>query len=163
LNKVKEDYVIIRKKTEKRESMDESYSQSAGRHLMDAKILLDEERWDNALYLAGYVPECSFKAVLELFMDRQAVRTYGHLLAEMQGVALERLRILYPEVEAWLSRSRLEGTVLDEGHPQRRYAKSGIWTEDQAKEAIKRAREIYEETILELVLDGRLSGKELQI
>jgi hypothetical protein len=33
----------------------ESFSQAAGRHLQDAKILCEQERWDNAVYLAGYV------------------------------------------------------------------------------------------------------------
>ena len=40
--------------------MQESFSQAAGRHLQDAKILCEQERWDNAVYLAGYVVECPF-------------------------------------------------------------------------------------------------------
>jgi hypothetical protein len=35
----------------------ESFPQAASRHLQDAKILLDKQRWDNAVYLAGYVVE----------------------------------------------------------------------------------------------------------
>ena len=47
--------------------MQESFSQAAGRHLQDAKILCEQERWDNAVYLAGYVVECSFKVLIEIF------------------------------------------------------------------------------------------------
>lgn len=45
--------------------MEESFIQAAGRHLHDAKILLVQNRWDNAVYLAGYVVECTFKVVVE--------------------------------------------------------------------------------------------------
>jgi hypothetical protein len=34
--------------------LSESFPQAAARHLHDAKILLDKQRWDNAVYLAGY-------------------------------------------------------------------------------------------------------------
>ena len=44
--------------------MQESFSSSAGRHLQDAQILLREKRWYNAVYLAGYVVECSFKVLV---------------------------------------------------------------------------------------------------
>jgi hypothetical protein len=46
-------------------------------------------------------------------------------------------------------------------HPERRYYKSGIWNQTEAKEAVNRAEEIYQEIIPKLVLDGRLSSKEL--
>lgn len=45
--------------------MQESFSSSAGRHLQDAKALLEYQRWDNAVYLAGYVVECSFKVLID--------------------------------------------------------------------------------------------------
>jgi len=32
----------------------DSFVQAAGRHLQDAKLLLEHERWDNAVYLSGY-------------------------------------------------------------------------------------------------------------
>lgn len=35
--------------------MTELFASAAGRHLQDAKILLSKNRWDNAIYLAGYV------------------------------------------------------------------------------------------------------------
>jgi HEPN domain-containing protein len=38
--------------------MTELFASAAGRHLQDAKILLSKKRWDNAIYLAGYVVEC---------------------------------------------------------------------------------------------------------
>ncbi|MFM6225208.1 MAG: hypothetical protein ACKPCK_17855, partial [Dolichospermum sp.] len=60
-----------------------------------------------------------------------------------------------------LPASRTMGTVLDQYHPERRYYKSGIWNQTQAEEAVNTAEEIYQEIIPKLVLDGRLSSKEL--
>ena len=141
--------------------MSESFSQAAARHLYDANVLLSRQRWDNAVYLAGYVVECSFKVLVEKYIDQAAVKKYGHDLAALQGKAMERLRLIYPVLDIQLPASRTTGTVLDQDHPARRYAKSGLWNEIQAKEALGRAEEIYLEIIPRLVLDGRISSKEL--
>lgn len=140
----------------------ESFPQAASRHLQDAKILLDKQRWDNAVYLAGYVVECSFKVLVEIYIPegKKAVKKYGHDLTELQGTAMDRLRLMYP-VLMQLPSDRTMGTVLDQNHPERRYYKSGIWNQTQAGEAVNRAEEIYQEIIPKLVLDGRLSSKEL--
>jgi HEPN domain-containing protein len=129
--------------------MQESYSNSAGRHLIDAKILLESQRWDNAVYLAGYVVECSFKLLVEQYFkhdnkhDKKAVKKYGHDLNELEGRAMERLRVLYPILDRQLPASRIMDTVLGQDHPERRYAKSPLWSEEQAKLAVQRAEEIY--------------------
>ncbi len=135
----------------------ENYQQATARHLQDAKHLLGQQRWDNAVYLAGYVVECSFKVLVEVYVDSSSTKKYGHNLAELQGKAMERLRLIYPAVDMQLPASRTMGTVLDEDHPERRYAISGLWSETQATEATQRAEEIYLEIIPRLILDGRIS------
>ncbi|MFM5998586.1 MAG: HEPN domain-containing protein [Dolichospermum sp.] len=141
--------------------LSESFPQAAARHLHDAKILLDKQRWDNAVYLAGYVVECSFKVLVEVYIPegKTAVKKYGHDLTELQGKAMDRLRLIYP-VLMQLPASRTMGTVLDQYHPERRYYKSGIWNQTQAEEAVNTAEEIYQEIIPKLVLDGKISSKE---
>ncbi|HEU4964992.1 MAG TPA: HEPN domain-containing protein [Bacilli bacterium] len=144
--------------------MAENFPQSAGRHLLDAMVLADNKRWDNAVYHAGYVPECAFKVLLEEYMDDKAVvKKYGHQLTHMEGIAFDRLRMMFPEVDAKFPKSRLDGTVLAEGHPERRYENSHRWTEEQALAAVERARQIYEEVILERVLDGRIKREEMDV
>jgi HEPN domain-containing protein len=142
--------------------LSESFPQAAARHLHDAKILLNKKRWDNAVYLAGYVVECGFKVLVEVYIPegKTAVKKYGHDLAEIQGKAMDRLRLIYP-VLMQLPASRTMETVLDQYHPERRYYKSGMWNKTEAKNAVKRAEQIYQEIIPKLVLDGRLSSKEL--
>ncbi len=44
--------------------MTEHYPNAAYRHLADSKTLLDAKRWQGSAYLAGYVVECSLKAVI---------------------------------------------------------------------------------------------------
>jgi HEPN domain-containing protein len=143
--------------------MQESFSSAAGRHLQDAQILLQTQRWDNAVYLAGYVVECSFKLLIEQYFknDKAAVKKYGHDLTELEGRAMERLRVLYPILDKQLPTSRTSDSVLAQDHPERRYARSELWTKEQAKLAVQRAEEIYREIISKLVLNGSISSKDI--
>ena len=143
--------------------MQESYSNSAGRHLIDAKILLESQRWDNAVYLAGYVVECSFKLLVEQYFkhDKKAVKKYGHDLNELEGRAMERLRVIYPILDRQLPSATIIDTVLAQDHPERRYAKSPLWTEKQAKLAVEAAEAIYRKIIPNLVLNGSIYSKDI--
>ena len=143
--------------------MQDSFSSSAGRHLQDAQILADAQRWDNAVYLAGYVVECSFKVLIEqnFKFGQGTARKYGHDLVELKGKAMERLRLLYPILDQQLPISRIDETVLAKNHPERRYAKSGLWSKSEAELAVQRAEAIYKETVLKLVLDGLIFSKDI--
>ena len=143
--------------------MQESFSNSAGRHLQDAQILLKEQRWDNAVYLAGYVVECSFKVLVKQYFkhDQDPAKKYGHDLTELEGRAMERLRVLYPILDRQLPASRIVDTVLAQNHPGRRYSTSGLWAEADAKTAVQRAEEIYREIISKLVLNGSIPSGDI--
>ncbi|MFM6221196.1 MAG: KGGVGR-motif variant AAA ATPase, partial [Dolichospermum sp.] len=41
---------------------------------------------------------------------------------------MNRLRLMYPVLDMQLPTSRIQRTVLSRNHPERRYDKSGIWT-----------------------------------
>jgi HEPN domain-containing protein len=135
---------------------EDSFPQAAARHLHDAQILLDKQRWDNAVYLAGYVVECSFKVLVTVYIseDIEEIKTYGHDLKKLQGKAMNRLRLMYPVLDMQLPTSRIQGTILSRNHPERRYAKSGLWNKTEAKDAVERAEQIYQEIIPKLILDG---------
>jgi hypothetical protein len=47
------------------------------------------------------------------------------------------------------------GTVLDRWHPERRYFADG-WSAPEAEHALSLASEVYQHTLAEDVLDGRL-------
>jgi len=92
--------------------MSEYFQQAAARHLHDAQCLISQQRWDNAVYLAGYVVECSFKVLVEVYIGSQTAKKYGHDLAELQGKAMERLRLIYPALDIQFPASRTMGTIL---------------------------------------------------
>ena len=112
--------------------LEASFPQAAARHLHDAEILLNvlneerEERLDNAVYLAGYVVECSFKVLVTVYLseDIEEIKTHGHDLKKLQGKAMNRLRLMYPVLDMQLPTSRIQGTILSRNHPERRYASS---------------------------------------
>jgi HEPN domain-containing protein len=72
--------------------MREKYPEAARRHLEDSKYLLDDKRWDTSAYLAGYVIECSLKAVITTPEAPPGVNVYqiGHDLQTLAG-QLERM------------------------------------------------------------------------
>jgi HEPN domain-containing protein len=151
--------------------MQESFSMSAGRHLQDAQILLTEHRWDNAVYLSGYVVECSFKVLIEQYFsqpnfsqpsrDGREAKKFGHDLTKLEGKAMERLRTMYPVLDRQLPSSRIDGTVLANDHPERRYAASNLWTAEQATVSVERASKIYMSIIPKLVLDGLIRSQDI--
>jgi HEPN domain-containing protein len=141
--------------------MAELFAQSAARHLRDAQLLIANKRWDNAIYLAGYVVECSFKELVKAHLGNAAAKAYCHDLGALQGDAMDMLRALFPFLERGIPISRTAGTVLETDHPERRYSQNGRWTESEAIEAVQRAGEIHAEVIPPLVLDGLLNFTEI--
>lgn len=141
--------------------MAEFFAQSAGRHLFDAQLLLANSRWDNAVYLAGYVVECSFKELVKAYLGEDAAKAYCHDLADLQGEAMTLLRTFFPRLEHKLPASRTAGTVLETDHPVRRYSKNDRWSETEATDAVRRAAQIHAEVIPPLVLDGLLSAGDI--
>jgi len=139
------------------------FAQAAGRHLADSETLAAGSRLDNAVYLAGYVVECSLKAVISHHSSVRDARQYGHDLAALQGQALQQLRALVPHAHLKLPASRTNGTVLEVGHPIRRYWASRRWTQQEVQAALKRASEIYYDTVVAMVLDGDLDHEELNV
>ena len=86
--------------------MQESFSMSAGRHLQDAQILLTQHRWDNAVYLSGYVVECSFKFLVEQYFKQHSRATseakdFGHKLTKLEEqatISVERAGEIYNSI-----------------------------------------------------------------
>jgi len=144
-------------------TQDDRFAQAASRPLVDARVLAGQRRLDNAVYLAGYVVECSLKTVMEFHLGQDQARRWGHDLVGLQGQALQQLCVLVPHAQVRMPASRTDGTVLDQGHPQRRYWASGHWGEQETGLALERASEIYRDTVVSMVLDGSLPFSELNV
>jgi HEPN domain-containing protein len=131
----------------------EDFASAAARHLRDAESLQQHDAWDNAAYLAGYVAECSVKAVIEL--SRKAPRIHlsalspllVRLAADLAGAA-RRYRVdLDPDLDA----------IRDSWQTDLRYSRTGSVDEAQSKKMVAQAKRVFERTIGAMVLDGLYS------
>ncbi|WP_062306083.1 HEPN domain-containing protein [Alicyclobacillus sendaiensis] len=139
----------------------DAYAQAATRHLRDSKLLFGNQRFDNAVYLAGYVAECSMKAMIEVFDRHSNPRQFGHNLRKLQQEGLNRSIRLQPKLHSFLSSFAIDSTELAKGHPDRRYWATGRWRPDLARAVLELAEEIYQKTLLEMVLSGYLRRSDL--
>jgi HEPN domain-containing protein len=112
--------------------MSENYPNAARRHLEDSHTLLDAGRWDNSAYLAGYVVECSLKAVIThpAAPPDVDVKEIGHniskLAAILDSMAAARFAGNRRSVDSRLvSKLRSEMTVHVAWSPAMRYEDSG--------------------------------------
>jgi len=137
------------------------YAQAATRHLRDAQLLFENRRFDNAVYLAGYVAECALKAMIELFDQQSNPRTYGHNLRALQHVGLTRVIRLQPKLQSYVPSFAIESTNLAQGHPHRRYWATGQWQPEVALAVLNLAERIYEETLEKIVIDGYMRRSAL--
>ncbi|MBO1515504.1 HEPN domain-containing protein [Metabacillus bambusae] len=85
--------------------------------LTDAKVLLDNECYDGAYYLAGYVIECALKACIAKrtrefdFPDKQIVdKIYSHKLTQLLSVIgiqpPEDIEVNWAVVKDWSEQHR---------------------------------------------------------
>ncbi|WP_437951529.1 hypothetical protein WME98_12405 [Sorangium sp. So ce296] len=123
-------------------------------------MLFERQRWDGAVYLSGYVAECSLKLLVErwlLVVGSEFSHRLGKLEAAASGArGFELLVALSPAMRPLRLWRTIAGTVLDQDHPDRRYFTDG-WTAHEAESALELASEVYQRTVAEDVLDGRIS------
>ena len=137
----------------------DDFAAAARRHLVDSAVLFDRQRWDGTVYLSGYVAECALKLLVErwlLVVGSEFSHRLGKLEAAASGApGFELLMALSPATRPLRLWRTIAGTVLDQNHPDRRYFADG-WTAQEAESALDLASEVYQKTIAEDVLDGRL-------
>jgi HEPN domain-containing protein len=133
--------------------MNPDFPSAACRHLRDAKTLLPTSP-ESALYLAGYVAECSLKAVIE----RSGVHApaFGHQLAKLEGDGFDLAVALAPRSARYRA-STDSVTKLRSGWSEiKRYESTGDTTPEQAEEMVNLAGEIFRDCVIAMVLDGVL-------
>lgn len=120
--------------------MSEDYPSAAKRHLEDSKTLLDSSRWDNSAYLAGYVIECSLKAIIAYPAPPTGIdiMEIGHnvtkLVSILDSMAASRTVGYRRSVDGrllWALRSEMTAHV--DWKTSMRYEKSGKIAEPEAR------------------------------
>lgn len=130
----------------------ENFRDAALRHLEDAMLLARGNRWDNTVYLTGYVVECALKAGLAAREATFTGKPFSHDLG----------RLGFAELTWWVAQHVLKADVLAASvrtdgvlgfeHPHRRYWPN-VWNEDDANEAMAQAERVVDLVLLRPILD----------
>lgn len=132
----------------------DDHPEAAHKHLLDAGILLSQQRPDGAAYLSGYVVECALKT-LYLIETQRSLR--GHrftaLLNELSAVTsvagAKTARYVGPATRGVLA------SALQAWTPEMRYRAPTLALED-AQAWYSQAKNIFQETVHQMSLDGLL-------
>lgn len=130
--------------------MKPDFASAASRHLCDAERLVQALRWDNAAYLAGYVGECSLKAVIERARTPQRVH-----LDEMDGRHLLLVADLYYAARRYpVDLDADLDSLRRTWKPDLRYCTTGTIQQAQAQHMVSEAKDVHSRIIGNMVLDG---------
>lgn len=130
---------------------DVNFTSAATRHLSDARRLFALERHDNASYLAGYVVECSLKAVVGLHGLQAQV--FGHRLVLMEQEGLELAVAMSPGAARYRPPVGAVQFFTDRWSPSLRYSSTGK-SAHQAQALLEQAGDVWASCIGEMLLDG---------
>jgi HEPN domain-containing protein len=127
------------------------FTASSTRHLRDASLLVEESRYDNALYLSGYAVECALKAVSGWSGLRAEM--FGHKLVQLEGDGLELAMAISPATARYRPPKASVQAVSSTWSTNYRYYADGV-TESQAKAILEHAWKVWESCVGEMFLDG---------
>lgn len=141
---------------------DENFYESAVRHWMDGLILERQEEYDNAVCMYGFAAECALKKIMERVYSINDLRSYyGHLgeglyedIRWMMSGDLILPHLLDPACGLRLSRMT-PPAILFEEHPERRYFRDGVYSEEDAR-ICRDAVEDFIKEMAKMRLDGYL-------
>ena len=131
------------------------FESAAARHLTDASVLWSEGRFDNAFYLAGYVVECSLKAVIVHSGGNPS--DFGHKLVRLEREGLDVAMALLPGLVRYRPEAVKVMALADRWSVARRYESTGETTREVAGEGIDLARQVFEVSVGGMFLDGLLA------
>ena len=133
----------------------ENFASAAARHWDNAQFLGADDRWQEAAYLAGYIAECSLKALLECTAPDMLLRPLGHDLAALAGEALEMAVLLNPGSRRYPAAALLPGAVgVGRWQPEHRYEQTGFLSDGEFQQMVTEAQQIGQSVLVALVLDG---------
>jgi HEPN domain-containing protein len=130
----------------------DDHPEAAQKHLNDASVLNGSGRADGASYLAGYVVECSLKALLQ---HQTGIAPLWHDLKKLAGqvsvvcalAGAKTARYLAPAVQS------LPSAAIAAWDPQMRYRAASKTAHDAAA-WLQEAQSIYQATVAQMFLDG---------
>ena len=134
----------------------DDHPDAAGKHLLDALTLKENERFDGAAYLSGYVIECSLKTLIILQTKRSIG---GHELDKLSRNVLELARLPTSKTARY---NRVISSKLSIRDPVKgwkpilRYRAEGSLSPAEAEIWVNEAVAVYQSTVAQMKLDGVL-------
>ncbi len=133
----------------------EDFASAAARHWDNVEFLAAAARWQEAAYLAGYIAECSLKALLQVTQPTVSVRDLGHDLPALSGDALEMAVVLNRASRRYPVPIAVPGTGgLSQWKPEHRYERTAFLPESEFRAMVAQAERIGQSVLVQLVLDG---------
>jgi len=142
-------------------SSNDNFRDCAERHFNDSEFLLRNSRHDNAVYLAGFAVECALKFAVVHYQSRglRDPLSYRHRVGDIASELISALSLL-PHSSASIVLQQIKSPNVTghplHGHPSRRYWSSGVWSWQEAVDAVDLAREAYRKVVIPIQTLGRL-------
>lgn len=138
-----------------RPAVPDDFIETTRRMRADGDLLYSEGRFKNAAYFAGYVVECSLKAIVEGHPRIQgAPSSFSHRLQDLTS-AITSVRVTRrPRGFRFDSRKLADAFEWDPGG---RYD-AAAWGDEQAAVRIRKAADYADRTLQEFQLDGVVSS-----
>lgn len=132
----------------------ENLLQAAGRHIQDAQILITHQRYDNAVYISAYSVECILKLFVNYYTENDLAKSYNHNLLQLNEATTSKLLIIFPHISNLAEVTQTQLQQLSNGHPERRYWANYYLSAEEAQQCFITAKNLYEHTVSNLILDG---------
>lgn len=136
--------------------MSDDYFATADMMQRDSRCLHDNQRWHNAGYLAGYVVECSLKAIAiadGMTQQQLSRRPYGHDLTKL--VPLMTASRLFTDYRGCLfdSSQITDSSLYSSWDPFKRYQPT-FWDDEKTSQQFQETAQYLFDFLMELYLNG---------
>ncbi len=144
-----------------KQSSGEDYPEASKKNCLDARVLLDNDRFDGAAYLAGYVTECIFKTLIQVEKkDSEPIKT--HDLDDLSANAIKLMALPNSRTARYFKYGQITGIAYDTNKPPNgwneclRYFPGNTIKPEKAKTWVQDAERLYIDVIGGLMKDGEV-------
>jgi HEPN domain-containing protein len=138
--------------------MSDDYLGTADLMQRDSHCLHNNQYWHNACYLAGYVVECSLKAIAEADgMTQQELSRYpyGHNLTKLEPLVITHARLFTNYQGIPFESARITASQLFSWNPYDRYQPTR-WDDENTSQEFQETAEYMFNFLSELYLNGQI-------
>jgi HEPN domain-containing protein len=137
----------------------EDYPEASKKHCIDARVLLDNDRFDGAAYLAGYVAECIFKTLIQV-EEKHSDPIKTHNLDNLSSNVLKLMALPNSRTVRYFKNGQISGITYgkppDEWNECLRYFPGDTFKREKAKEWVHEAERLCVDVIGGLMKDGEV-------